>query len=105
MKHFIICLLVLITNSIYSQTEPSDEAIDRLNLGIDYFSARQFPDAIKAYTSAIASFPQYFKAYYYRSQAHLHMQDYISALGDLKKSYSLESGGTGNIWTHGIHLL
>jgi tetratricopeptide (TPR) repeat protein len=92
MKHFAMYCFLLYTSFLIGQNQPPDEAIERLNSGIDFFAAAQFTEAIKAYTSAIASDPDYFKAYYYRSQAHLQIKDHTNALRDLEKAQQLDPG-------------
>ena len=91
---FLFALLFIVPLSITAQQSPPNEAISHLNEAIDLYQARKFDQAILLYSKAIAAFPQYHKAYAYRAQAHVAVDELDNAIGDLENAIRIDPSQT-----------
>ncbi|MBN1510386.1 MAG: protein kinase [Phycisphaerae bacterium] len=62
--------------------------------------ARQgrYHEAIEQYTEVISIRPDFWGAYLARAHAHLHVQDYVSAVNDFTELLQHESDATADVW-------
>lgn len=88
-KIFIIFLLLLSSNICMAESRLSGE--DWFKKGKQFFSAKNYPDAIDAFTNTIKLNPKHAKAYNNRGAAHNNLGHYEQALGDYGKAIALNN--------------
>jgi tetratricopeptide (TPR) repeat protein len=85
MKRVLVVCLVLVTLALRAQTYN-----ELMAKGDEFYGAKNYPEAIKFFTQAIALEPNFSKGYWYRADSHRELKQYDEALSDYTIAIDLE---------------
>ncbi len=88
MKTPALALLLILTLAALTPLSCTS-AEDRFNQGNELFEARQYDEAIQAYTEAINLDSEHASAYYGRGKSHLESENFDSAESDFQRALRL----------------
>ncbi len=79
------CLILLSSLFVHAQTYE-----DLIGKGDDFYAAKNYPEAIKTFTQAIALEPNFAKGYWYRGDANRETKNFEEAIKDYSTAITIE---------------